>query len=249
MTKKINKKNLVKSNNLVIVVFLIIIFYLVYKYVIKNYENYENNEIPKIIHQTAPKNKDKWHKDWFICQESWKKNFPDFEYKMWTDEDNDNLIKTDYPWFLNTYNKYEKKINKIDIVRYFILDKYGGIYADMDYICIKNFYNEIPKDKVSISESPYKENEIVQNALMCSPKKHKFWMKVIIEGKKRMENNDNINDVLYIAGPQLISKVYEDNKDDVNILPFDKYNPKKQSDEFNDDANLFTKHLFTNTWT
>ena len=160
-----------------------------------------------------------------------------------------NLIKTDYPWFLDTYNQYENKINRIDIVRYFILDKYGGIYADMDYICIKNFYNELPTNKVSISESPYKENEIIQNALMCSPKKHSFWMKVITEGKKRWDNNDNRNSVLYIAGPQLVSKVYEDNKDDVNVLPFDKYNPKKNTDEFNNDDNLFTKHFFTNTWT
>ena len=212
--------------------------------------NKKNNvdEIPKIIHQTAPADKSKWHKDWFKCQESWKINFPDFEYKMWSDEDNENLIKTDYSWFLDTYNKYENNINRIDIVRYFILDKYGGIYADMDYMCIKNFYKELPKDKVSISESPYKENENLQNALMCSPKKHKFWMKVIAEAKLRWDNNINRNNVLYIAGPQLISKVYEDNKDYVNILSFKKYNPKPNSDEFNNNDNLFTKHFFTNTW-
>ena len=247
-----NKMKFNKINKIIIIIIILIVLIVLIGYLNNKKDLFTNNnsvnEIPKIIHQTAPANKDKWHKDWFKCQESWKKHFPDFEYKMWTDEDNENLIKTDYPWFLDTYTKYENKINRIDIVRYFILDKYGGIYADMDYICIKNFYNELPKDKVSISESPYKENEIIQNALMCSPKKHSFWMKVITEGKKRWDNNDNRDKVLYIAGPQLVSKIYEDNKDDVNVLPFNKYNPKKNTDEFNNDNNLFTKHFFTNTW-
>ena len=57
---------------------------------------------------------------------------------------------------------------------YLILYKYGGIYADMDYMCFKNFYNILPKNKISISESPYKENEEIQNALMISPPNNSF---------------------------------------------------------------------------
>lgn len=214
----------------------------------KQIENFNIAHIPKIIHQTAPADKGKWHKNWITCQESWKKHFPDFEYKMWTDEDNYNLIKTDYNWFLDMYNKYDKNIHRVDIIRYFILDKYGGIYADMDYMCLKNFYNELPQDKISISESPYKHNEYLQNALMCSPKNHSFWIKVIIESQRRWENNENKDDVLYITGPKLITKLYENNKNEINVLPINKYNPDKNSKEYNDDANLFTKHLGTAVW-
>jgi hypothetical protein len=57
----------------------------------------------------------------------------------------------------------------------------------MDYMCIKNFYDKLPQDKVSISESPYKNNKYLQNALMCSPRKHPFWMKVINTSTKRLE--------------------------------------------------------------
>lgn len=52
-----------------------------------------------------------------------------------------------------TYEDFYKNINRID--RYFILYKYGGIYADMDYKCFTNFYNILPSNKISISESLY----------------------------------------------------------------------------------------------
>ena len=45
--------------------------------------------IPKIIHQTAPADKSKWHPIWEICQNSWKENFPspEYSYKFWNDDD------------------------------------------------------------------------------------------------------------------------------------------------------------------
>lgn len=236
----------------IVIIVIVLVYNLLSSNVSEKFTIDNNNEdietIPKIIHQTAPADKSKWHKEWYECQESWKKHFPDFEYKMWSDEDNLKLIETDYPWFLETYNKYPKNINRVDMIRYFILDKYGGIYADMDYMCIKNFYDQLPKGKVSISESPYKQNEYLQNALMCSPKKHPFWMKVINNSKSRMDKNDNIDHVLYISGPQLISHTYDNNKDYVNVLPIETYNPDKNSKEFNEHDKIFTKHLGTAVW-
>ena len=51
------------------------------------------------------------------------------------------------------YNNYPKTIQRVDTVRYFILYKYGGIYADMDYVVKKNFFNELEKEKINIIES------------------------------------------------------------------------------------------------
>ena len=36
---------------------------------------------------------------------------------------------------------------KIDILRYCILHKYGGLYADIDYKCFNNFDSYIEKYK------------------------------------------------------------------------------------------------------
>ena len=104
-----------------------------------------SERIPKIIHQTAPADKSTHPLTWTKCHESWKREFPESTYKhiMWTDEDLDILIKNDFPWFYSYYINYPKNIERIDIARYFILYKHGGIYADMDFYCNKNFFNNV----------------------------------------------------------------------------------------------------------
>ncbi len=110
-------------------------------------------------------------------------------------------------------------------------------------MCTRNFYNLLPQDKISISESPYKENEFIQNALMISPPNNPFWMKVIDKAKDRV-NNEN---VLYSTGPQLLSDVYYENQNDINVLPEKLYNPKPNTNDFNSKM-VITKHLGTKSW-
>ena len=213
----------------------------------KEKNNNKNNNIPKIIHQTSPKDKKKWHLDWYKCQKTWFKYFPEPEYKhiMWHDKDLDNFVRNEFPLFYNnTYKLYNKNIKKIDSARYLILYKYGGIYADMDYMCFKNFYNILPQNKISIAESPYKENEEIQNALMISPPNNSFWLEVIKLAKKRKNNNN----ILYSTGPQLLSDVYLQNKNKINVLSSLLFNPHNKKKEFNN-SNLYTKHIGTISWT
>ena len=211
---------------------------------IENNNKLDNNYVPKIIHQTAPADKSKWNNIWYECQKSWFERFPspEYEYKMWTDEDLDNLIKNDFPWFYEIYSNYDANIKRIDIARCFILYKYGGIYADMDYMCMKNFYHLLPSNKVSISESPHPHNEFIQNALMASNKNNDFWLKVIDEAKGR-----TTLDILSSTGPRLLSDVYNSNKTDVKVLEKNLFNPLQGSKEFNLDA-VYTKHFGSCSW-
>ena len=55
---------------------------------------------------------------------------------LWTDEDNRELIARDFPSFLPLYDGYDVKIKRIDAVRYFYLYKYGGVYMDLDVMCL-----------------------------------------------------------------------------------------------------------------
>ena len=201
--------------------------------------------IPKIIHHVAPGNKDRWHHLWFECYASWEKHFPEPEYihMNWSLTKIMNLIKEDFPWFLDIYNNYDKKIKKIDIARVFILYKYGGIYADMDYIVYKNFYDELPQDKVSIPESPYKDNEFIQNALMCSPPQHNFWLLVLDFCYKTKDDH-----IFEATGPMLLTRTYWKYPELVNILPIDLYNPHIADKEKFDSDKVITKHLLSSVW-
>lgn len=50
-------------------------------------------------------------------------------YRLWTDEDNYNLIKDHYAWFLDTYEALPKPVMKADSARYLYMYHLGGIFA------------------------------------------------------------------------------------------------------------------------
>lgn len=160
---------------------------------------WEQDEVPMILHQTAPADKSKWHPSWPVCQKSWRDNFSHYTYTMWTDEDIIKFIRERFPRFLPIFTTYDANIKRIDAFRYFLLYDYGGIYADMDYECYKNFQHMLPAGKVSIAESTF-AHERFQNALMASPPKHPFWLYVF---DALMKNKEEKHPVL-ATGPHVI---------------------------------------------
>lgn len=100
-------------------------------------EPQDNPKIPKIIHQIWIGNRQLPSK----LQEyrkTWKEQNPDWEYKIWTNEQVRNY----------TFNNKELKFlfdqpltlgERVDVLRYDILYQYGGIYADCDCVCLKSF--------------------------------------------------------------------------------------------------------------
>ena len=94
--------------------------------------------IPQKIFQTCKEKniENKILKSW---QDSWKNENPNFEYTLWTDEENRQFIEKEFPQFLTVYDNYDVNIKRVDAIRYFYLLKHGGIYADLDFICLKPF--------------------------------------------------------------------------------------------------------------
>ena len=229
----------------------IIILLILFLYIFNNFFYIENfnsnisdikNKIPKIIHQTAPKDTNKWHKSWKKCQKSWKRKFPNFKYIMWTDEDLDNLVKKDFPFYYKIYKNYNRNIKRIDIARYMILFKYGGIYADMDFECLNNFYDNLNHNKVNLVESPYEHNETFQNSLMASKPGNPYWLFVLDFGKK----NKDLKNILSSTGPRLLDEVYFYYPKLIHKLPHNKYNPHKSKLFLKN--NIYTRHLLSNSW-
>ena len=54
-----------------------------------------------------------------------------YEYRLWNKEMCDELIN-DYPHYKELYENVRYPIMKVDIIRFIILHKYGGLYADLD---------------------------------------------------------------------------------------------------------------------
>lgn len=210
---------------LYVILYILLVFYLLWP----------RKEIPRIIHQLAPADKSKWNSGWNECQKTWKDSHPDFEYRMWTDEDIFEFMKNENPSFYeNVFLKYPKNIQRWDAVRPFILYKYGGIYADMDYECNQRFYELLPGDKVSICQSIYEIDEGYQNALMASPKNHVLWKK-LINDMETVDTSD-VKDPFYVqktTGPILISRCIKNNTQLVNTLNSTEYASGKYARHIN----------------
>ena len=89
--------------------------------------------IPKKIHQIwiGGPLPDKYLK----YTKSWKIFHPDWEYRLWTGKDVDGILS-------GKRKAYDTATNygmKSDILRYEILNKYGGLYVDTDFECLKPF--------------------------------------------------------------------------------------------------------------
>ncbi|KAJ3127056.1 hypothetical protein HK098_006853 [Nowakowskiella sp. JEL0407] len=98
-------------------------------------KSFSKRSIPKIIHQSwknehLPAKFEEW-------ASSWKQQNPEYQYTLWTDAQNRNLVVNHFPWFLETYDTLPKPISKADAVRYMYLYKYGGVYADLDVEALK----------------------------------------------------------------------------------------------------------------
>ncbi|KAG5923964.1 hypothetical protein E4U42_004789 [Claviceps africana] len=90
--------------------------------------------IPKILHQSwktleLPAKFQKWsmscrtrHKDW--------------EWVLWTDDDNLRLVEKYFPWLLDVYNGLPGPIYRADLARNLYMYIYGGVYADLDTECL-----------------------------------------------------------------------------------------------------------------
>ncbi len=64
------------------------------------------------------------------------KQNPNIIVQVWSEEDLDVLVKTEYNHLLEVWNSFPSPFYKIDFGRYLILKKEGGIYIDLDMECI-----------------------------------------------------------------------------------------------------------------
>lgn len=147
------------------------------------------NSIPKKIHQIwlgsdLPKKYSK-------LTQSWKTHHPDWEYKLWTDNDikSFNLTNKDL------YNKTTNYGEKSDILRYEILYRHGGIYADCDFECLKKF-DELSDHCDFYAGLGYSPDAIILCGLIGSIPKHPILKACIETMKRNTTDKENFDDIL-----------------------------------------------------
>jgi mannosyltransferase OCH1-like enzyme len=223
---------------------------------------WQTDEVPKLLHQTAPADRSKWHPLWERCQRTWAPHFPEHTYKLWTDEDIDEFMRTRFPQFYPMFAGFRYQIHRVDAFRYFLLYELGGIYVDMDYECVKNFEHLLPKGKVSIAENMHWP-ERFQNALMASPPRHPFWIYTLDALRTCYTNQMDpsfFRSVLNTAGPGMIELATQNAPAEyINALPkkqfsfFEKEHSAFELDRTEltrlTESDIYAAHHCTVTWT
>lgn len=164
--------------------------------------------VPRLIHQTAKTAE--IPPQWAPLQSKLKNLHPGWEYRLWTDEDNESLIRDSFPGLLPVYLNLPKPIMRADMVRYAYMARFGGLYLDTDYECLKPF-DLLDRSCVLPRESDDSKPIFLGNCVFASEAGHPFWTAVLDALAQQPPTKHSMNqeeDIIHLTGPGLLTRVY-----------------------------------------
>jgi mannosyltransferase OCH1-like enzyme len=157
------------------------------------------NSIPRIIHQV-------WlggelPQEYRRFTESWQRFHPDWKYILWLDKDAEEFPMQNREFFEASNSLGQKS----DIFRYEILRKYGGLYVDTDFECLKPFDDLMYLD--FFTSSGYVDKvELYIGLIACIPN-HPIVTRMVDEMKGVHEGN-NIWDIFKTTGSWRFTDIF-----------------------------------------
>lgn len=134
--------------------------------------------------------------------DSWKKMHPDWEVKLWTDQDVKKFRMVNQKAFDRAVNFGEKS----DIWRYEILYRYGGLYVDTDFECLQPF-DELHKTLEFYTGIAYDLEPVLFNGLIGSRPGHPI-LKACIDSLKTTNPDDCSQRIMSETGPYFFTKAF-----------------------------------------
>lgn len=234
-----------------------------------NLDKYLLSQNSKIIHQVwfdnilrSKKETRKSYEKLRVHRDTWLLKNPSWTYICWNVEKSEQLIRTCYPHHLEMYKKYTYPIQRCDVIRYFFLHRYGGLYADMDYHCNKSWsfvVEDFPNDFYLV-ETPNKIHQDdlhVSNSLMYSLKGHIFWSILFIELEIHKDAPIYYSKhlaVMFTTGPGILNRVFNKYRVRYKLghYPYNLFHPygldKVTNQEHIIKDELYAYHLGKGSW-
>jgi mannosyltransferase OCH1-like enzyme len=162
--------------------------------------------IPMLIHQTAktadlPAECKSYQQQLLALHPGWK-------YHLWTDEDNLNFVKREFPDFSGTFTALPKAIMRADVIRYLLMYRLGGLYLDTDYEMLKPFdllHHEAVLPWES-SRKPVPGGDLLCNCIFASAPGHPIFKMMIDDLKANPPLSDKA-DVIEATGPKFVTRI------------------------------------------
>jgi mannosyltransferase OCH1-like enzyme len=157
--------------------------------------------IPKIIHQIWIGGELPARYSAFAG--SWSALNPDFEYRLWNEEAITAILEG---MMAEIFHKTANYGAKSDIARYEILNKYGGIYADTDFECLKPVSEVARRTRffagITVDDSPQ-----LMNSLLGAAPGHPF-IRALLDSISGPVEGRSDRAVLESTGPHFASRVF-----------------------------------------
>lgn len=230
--------------------------------------------IPRIIHQIWFQGENQIPAKYRPYQESWKKNHPQWQYRLWDQKQIEALVDHSSADIQQTYHDLPLMIQKIDFGKYVILQKYGGVYADMDMESMKpldDLFTNHPTKRLMISEinigckgnnfciamwaasrGKYRTGPYYNNAFLASTPGHPFWEAVIqdVAHHKKRDGQSTWpqSQDFYIqdsAGPMAITRVLRSGYAEQDDVFVAPYQLFEPCDKSNHNSNCDTSQAYT----
>lgn len=185
------------------------------------------------------------------CMASWHKYMPDYEYKLWN-EDNFDVNCVPY-----TKEAYEAKKYAFvsDYVRLLALEKEGGIYLDTDVEVFKAFDDLLEyKAFAGFEGSKY----VPMGTCVMASEAYGEWVSEMLEAYqgRRFMKSDGTCDVT--TNVQLLTSIMRQNGfaqngeeqdyKDLHVFPKDYFCPRKTTGEYIRTENTYCDHLGLGSW-
>src|SRR4029079_14032868 len=91
---------------------------------------------------------------WAAWAESWRRCNPGWDYRLWTDQALLEFVSAHYPALLEVYRGYGENISRSDAARYMLLHHFGGVYADLDAVCLQAFEPLVAENRIVLCKEP-----------------------------------------------------------------------------------------------
>ena len=185
------------------------------------------------------------------CIASWHKYMPDWEYKLWN-EDNFDVYSIPY-----TKEAYEAKKYAFvsDYVRLYVLNKEGGLYLDVDFEVYRSFDNLLHWNAFAGFEGSKHAPLMMGVIASC---RDGVWVKEQLGHyqERHFVNDDGSLDlttnVKFVTEHMRMNGFVQNGKEqdykDLHVFPVDFFCPKQTTGEYFRTENTYCEHKGLDSW-
>lgn len=185
------------------------------------------------------------------CIASWRKHMPDYEYKLWNEENFDVNA--------TVYTKEAYQVKKYafvsDYVRLLALYNMGGLYMDVDFEVFKPFDDLMVRQAFAGFEGS-KTRPVMMGVIASQP--HGKWVKQMLDAYqgRRFVNEagelDLTTNVRFITDIMVrngfVANGKEQDYKDLHVFPVDYFCPRQTTGEYLRTSNTYCDHLGMSSW-